>query len=247
MRRRVRTVGGVATGVCPVCGQTETMNIEDVLPQWVRRHATSVAPGAAFTGTLASGAPFNAPVPFKITVRVGQPCNTWMGERFEAPVKPVLLPLLDGVAQRLTWVDQELIGRWVTKTALMNALAHPPHPDLAVYQAFRRSGNPPPGSRVLLGIYSSPGVLPKTRQGFRYAGPGTAPPGTLEFLPFNAILGQLVIVFCLPMQGPPVRTVAEAESALIEIWPPTRLPITWPPSIGLDAAGVEAASLWELA
>ena len=74
------------------------------------------------------------------------------------------------------------------------------------------------------------------------------PSGTqISFLPFNAIIGQLVIVFCLPMQGPPVRTVAEAESALIEIWPPTRLPITWPPSIGLDAAGVEAASLWELA
>jgi hypothetical protein len=247
MLPRVRTVGGVATGVCPVCGQTETLNIEDVLPQWVRRHATSVAAGAPFTGTLASGAPFNAPVPFQVTVKVGQNCNEWMGKTFEAPAKPLLAPLLDGAAHTLTSADQELIGRWVAKTALMNSLAHPPHPDLAVYQAFRRSGNPPPGSRLLLGFYSSPGVLPKTCQGFRYPGPGTAPRGTLEFLPFNVMIGQLVIVFCLPLQGPPVRTVAEARGALIEIWPPTGLPITWPPSIGLDAAGVGTASLWELA
>jgi hypothetical protein len=99
---------------------------------------------------------------------------------------------------------------------------------------------------VLLGIYASPGVLPNTRTGiFRKPAPGTVPAGKVEFLPFTAIIGQLVVVFCLPIQGPPVRTVAEAHGALNEIWPPTGAPVNWPPSIGLDAAGVGAASLWE--
>lgn len=126
--------------------------------------------------------------------------------------------------------------------ACASAVPGPP-----VYQAFRQRGDPPPGSRVLLGFYSSSGVLPNTRLRFREPTPGTVPAGKVEFLPFTAIIGQLVVVFCLPVHGPPVRTIAEAQGALIEIWPPTGAPVNWPPSIGLDAADVGVASLWELA
>lgn len=237
----------MAVGLCRVCGHTETINTEDVLPQWHRRHATSVAPGSPFTGTLASGAPFNAPVPFQITVNVGQACNSWMGATFEKPAKRAMLPLIDGLAHTIDVAEQEIIARWVAKTALMNALAHPPSPDERVYREFRRCGDPPPGSRVLLGCYSSRGVIPRTaRTAFRKPDPGSRPAGRVSFLPFTATIGQLVVVYCLSIQGPPVRTEAEAQDALVNIWPASGAPITWPPPIELDASSVGAASVWEL-
>ncbi len=223
------------------------MNTEDVLPQWVRRYATASAGGGGFTGTLASGKAYNAPVPFQVTVEVGKPCNSWMGTTFEGPAKPALLPLIDGTTHTLSPADQELVGRWIAKTALMNALVTPPHPDLAVYQAFRQSGDPPPGSRALIGHYTSPGLNPSFQTRFRKV-PGKAPPGTqITFLPLNAILGQLIVVYCLPLGEPAVRTVAESNGTLAQVWPPTNAAVDWPPSIGLDAACAEDAATWELA
>ena len=228
----------MAVGICPICGRNEQLNIEHALPQWLRRHAHSVAAGQPFVGTLASGS-LQAPAMPLTRVTVGKDCNSWMGRTFESPTKPVLIPLIDGVPHSMLPTGQALVARWATKTALVSVLDEAA--SMAdVYRVWRQSGgDPPPGTRVHVGHYLSPGKAPAdTRQ--------RVPSGIdAAFLGYPNIVGQLVVVVCIPLRGRPVRTVAEARGGVVPIWPPTGTPITWPLLAGLDVAGVESAFTWQ--
>ena len=210
----------------------------------VRRYAVAQAGGDNFT-RLVGGREFDARVPFSVIVSVGEQCNSWMGRTFEAPAKPILLPLIDGWPQSLLPQAQEIVARWVAKTAIIDAIGHSVRPPDRVYREFRRTGDPPAGSRVLLGRYSSPGVNQYSRPRFVRPQSTGGAPVDLEFLPFSAILGQLIVLFCLPLRGPDVRTVAEARGKLLPIWPPADAPVTWPPA-GLDDQAAPDSSTWEL-
>lgn len=232
--------------ICPICGQQEPLNKEDVLPQWLRRYATTQGGGANFQGTV-SGKPFNAPVPFSVVVPVGKFCNSWMGTTFEEPAKPILVPLIEAWPQTLLPEAQITIAKWVAKTAIIDALLRPERPPDATYHEFRRTGQPPAGSTVLLGRYLSPGA--NSQMGHRFIKP---PPSAglsgqqLAFLPFTVAFGQLIIVFCLHVEGPTVRTLAEVNGKLLRIWPPVGEPIEWPPP-GMDAQEAPDASTWVVA
>jgi hypothetical protein len=124
----------------------------------------------------------------------------------------------------------------------MNALAHPPAPDPAMYHAWRQSGGSlPPNTRVLLGYYASPGALPDDAPFWE------GPRAELSFLPFRQLFGRLVVVVSIQVTGLPVCTVAEVEGALVPIWPTTGAPLTWPPAVVLDAVNVPKANTWRLA
>jgi hypothetical protein len=49
-------------------------------------------------------------------------CNRTFGQRYENDGAPILGPMIDGDSRSLSPTDQEIIGRWIVKTALLNAL-----------------------------------------------------------------------------------------------------------------------------
>ena len=150
--------------ICPICGQAGRSTKEDVLPNWLRRFASTESGGDNFRG-IWNGAPYDDPVVPTVLVRVCDGCNGWMNQRFEIPVQHIVKLLALGESVTLTPADQGALAGWATKLAMLGALKHPEPPSEDVYRQWRRKGLPPEGSRVLVGTYGSPGVHPKLAGG----------------------------------------------------------------------------------
>jgi len=245
---RVRTAAVQALmATCPICGEDEFFNTEDILPSWLRRYAVNRSDHSGdFVGAV-DGVPYRRPEPFTIQVGIGKPCNTWMGSKFQSPAKPVLVRLIEHSDHVLDSTDLMRVARWVAMTALVDALRFPNRPADSVYRAFRNSGQPPDGCRVLIGSYVSPGVAPPTRMAFlARRQPQAGEPQRVSFLPLGLLVGQLVIVLSMSVEGPPVRTIAERTGRLVEIYPDTPRSLRWPREIAIDSDGLQDAFTWEV-
>jgi hypothetical protein len=234
-----------------LCGDaSEPKNIEDALPQWLRKFAAAQGQ-ERFIGT-AYGKPFNGALPPAARVSTGKYCNSWMGDTFDVPAKPLLLPLMLGERCTLLPGEQELIARWIAKTALMTELALGTAgrvPD-RVYHGFRRSGYPPPQSRVLLGCYSDGGLIPDTPPNRISVLPqqptlASLPSGHWSQAASSPIIGSLAAQFVLPLSNPRFRSIAERQGFLVTIWPPTNREMQWPPP-ALDRRTAALCEQWEL-
>jgi hypothetical protein len=229
---------------CAICGENEPGSKEDVLPNWLRKFAEAQS-SENFVG-IWGGPDYDAPRPGTILTRVGEPCNAWMNVAFEQPAQPLLEILMLGEAIHLSADDQRVLANWITKTALMTALHEGATPPKQLLREWRQSGEPPKGSRVSLACYSSPGEIPargplqvEVGEESRETG------GVLSFLPFVPILGRLIPLFILVLNGPELRSVAEREGFATQIWPPLMDPASWPPA-RVDSRSVAALiDSWE--
>lgn len=93
---------------CPICRKRRGTNKEDAQPDWLRRKLIESSPDFANTR--------------REIVRICEPCNTYFARNYENPAAPLLKPLIDGEAVTLRAGEQALIGKWITKTALMRLL-----------------------------------------------------------------------------------------------------------------------------
>ena len=232
---------------CPICGKEELLNTEDILPSWLRRYAGRRPDHSGdFVGTV-DGEPYQSPELFTRQVKIGKPCNTWMGSKFQSPARDILVRLMEHNELVLDSTELLRVVRWVAMTALVDALLAPRRPADSTYRTFRDTGQPPDGSRVLIGSYTSPGVAPLVRLAFlKSRQPGATESRQVSFMPLNLLLGQLVVAFSFPVDGPPVRTVAEREGLLSEIYPDTPDSLSWPRDPGIEAARLQDAFTWEV-
>lgn len=137
---------------------------EHAYPKWLEEYA----PGGNFRAALSSKPAdptitehFVAEHWYDQTVKgicVG--CNTgWMEQHLEAPVRPVLIPLLQGDRPLITADDQAILARWAWKTGAMINLLNPPREHAvttAEYRYLMQHSRPPPRALVWIGEYGPP-------------------------------------------------------------------------------------------
>jgi hypothetical protein len=107
-------------GICAFCQQDRTLTKEHVWPQWLAGVLADDTPqpfvraaGGAVEDTWAQPT-------FKQTVRaVCANCNSGWMSQLEARAKPVLSPMIRGIALHLSADTQKLIATWALKTAIM--------------------------------------------------------------------------------------------------------------------------------
>lgn len=231
---------------CPTCGNEELLNTEDILPTWLRKYAVRRPDRSGDFVGIVDGEAYQSPELFTRRVKIGKPCNTWMGSRFQSPARDVLVRLMEHKGQVHSTALLR-VARWVAMTALVDALLAQRRPADSIYRTFRETGQPPDGSRVLIGSYTSPGLAPPVRLAFMGSSqPGAAESRQVSFLPLNQVLGQLVVAFAFSVEGPPVRTVAERKGLLCEIYPDTPDSLSWPREPGIGATGLQDAFTWEV-
>jgi hypothetical protein len=230
---------------CALCGADRPSTQEDVLPEWLRRHAIDRSDGASFKGFV-GGRAFEAPVPFKVLTPLCEPCNQWSGRTFEAPAKPILSDLIDGRPRSLAANEQVTIGRWALKTILIDGLRHADRPDSDVYREFWETEDPPPASTVFLGRYTAHGTIIPNQHVVRKPVPTGAagPPERCTFMPAMFIFGELLILANVHIAGRPHRPVD--SSRLLRVWPGGDDTVHWPPPLEMDASRAASASFWEL-
>lgn len=105
---------------CTFCGESDSKpSKEHVLPKWIAREFPDV-------GTTWKIINRKTEYPLKqgkyINITTRHPCqrcnNGWMSE-LENEAKPILTPLLHGKPSTLTFREQQVIGIWYVKTAMM--------------------------------------------------------------------------------------------------------------------------------
>lgn len=96
--------------LCPVCSTDPATTTEDIIPRWLRKRLRQIGS-------------FNKDqIPSEL-LRVCESCNGTFGRTLEDKVAPILGPMIIGERCELTQLDQELIGCWIAKTALLLDLA----------------------------------------------------------------------------------------------------------------------------
>lgn len=225
---------------CVLCGAGGPLEEEDVFPQWMRRYLTAAV---ASDTTWMTGRGIRRKPP-RLTARVVcQPCNRWMGNRFESRCKPMLIPLIEGSPHTILGVSVDALAGWFTKTFLMWAQTQPgPRPHSNEYFEFRRAETPPAGLRVAIGAYfggTDAPNLPK-QAGFYVSSP--TPPS--HELPADGtavcqwvfVLGNLVAACSYLSEGQGPTCAAEQLGLVVPLWPASGEPVSWPPERGVTAA-----------
>ena len=92
-------------------------------------------------------------------VQICTPCNTWMGQKYESRVAPIVKELNTGQDRSLTRREQHLLASWAYKTALMIECigATDSRVDPGEMQRFRSSGEPPADCSIVIaaGLHGS--------------------------------------------------------------------------------------------
>jgi hypothetical protein len=235
---------------CIFCGGRANSN-EHVIPDWLAEFM--VRPGRTITvrrGREGRHTPFEIEQPQQwetdlLVIKAKQVCKrcneTWMCN-LEGAVQPWLKPMIRGLDTELSPEGQDIVTRWVFKTAVMLQYAQsPPHPaDPARLQRIFTGAEPPRDDWVALAKYAYDDVavwgLSRTLSAGR--------PGSLtkdvqaEML--TVCIGHLVVQTIVWTRGRDIRLLipAAAYDFIVPIWPLSSLLRTWPPSASLDGRGL---------
>jgi hypothetical protein len=163
-----------------------------------------------------------------------QRCNRTLGQRYENDAAPIIGPLIDGQARILSPVDQEIVGRWIVKTLLLNALDPAvPAPSAQCEQIrrlclhMRHHDSPPHRSFVRLAALDT--GLPIDAAGH----PDLHRPGYLPTVLVRAAqcMGNLAWEVAVGSPRELAHFVAHAadNDCLIRVWPLLLIPVSWPP------------------
>jgi hypothetical protein len=105
--------------LCTFCQEDRTLTREHVWPQWLASVFVEEAPQPLVRRVGGEVSVRNEPM-FKQTVRaVCRVCNSGWMSQLEERVKPVLRPMIRGMAVQLGGDSQGLIATWALKTAIM--------------------------------------------------------------------------------------------------------------------------------
>jgi hypothetical protein len=178
---------------------------------------------------------------------VCRPCNTgWMAE-LEEWAKPCLAAPITGQRRVLRYWRQACVASWAVKTAMVWECLSPQNRTipLDVLRMFHGTQRPGARQQVWIGHYID--TEPHTFQRVAAHGVGIAPlrpdvPDEAHAYLVALSVGQLAFVvyghtFPIPQ---PFTMPAEFATRLIPIWPPEQEVVEWPPSDGVDYAGLEA-------
>lgn len=109
----------MATRMCVFCGGGPLSN-EHAWPDWLQEEL--LAPGSVRSLRWGGGAPLTRVDRKGLEVKVKRVCipcnNRWMSG-LEGQAKPVLLPLVRGQVNSLSYAEQQLVATWAVKTAMM--------------------------------------------------------------------------------------------------------------------------------
>jgi hypothetical protein len=232
------------------------MSQEHVFPEWQSKlfpDLTEVDYVRQFRSRTGESTEQNWPGrPFGLTV--GDFCGGcnggWMS-RLENEVKSVLAPLILDGERTLTILDQDVVARWATKTALVagpacaggGQIASP-----ATYRWFGDHRSALPGSHVWLGRYDGEGQFPIS---FHLHGMGIRCAEDADLVlkegdqtnAFHAAFAighlALFVFYCELLDGP--STVGGSSDTRTLIWPATK-PVYWPPSEPISQTDLETES-----
>jgi hypothetical protein len=193
------------------------------MPQWVRRRIRKL--GVYVGGQVPS-----------VLMPMCRACNEKFGRRYENETAPILGPMMDGVSRLLTPSDQEIVGSWIIKTALLAGLG-----DVAASAAQREQirrlccemrdhGTPPHQSFVRLAAFDRD--QPVDADGH--------PDLHRTYLPTllargTNLSGYVAWVVAIGAPREMERFVASCPNndSLVRIWPPQLVSIHWPPPVKL--------------
>ena len=205
---------------CPVGLANPADTREDVMPQWVRKRIRKLG---IYVGDR---------VP-SILMPMCNDCNGKFGRRFENETAPILGPMMDGEHRPLSTADQEIIGRWIIKTALLGALgqAVPGTPERERIRSFccamRDHGTPPHQSFVRLGAFD---------RGVPIDAEGHSNLHQTGYLPTVHVRGANIsghvaweVAIGEPSELGRFITSCTDNDALALIWPPQLTEVAWPP------------------
>lgn len=225
--------------LCPICDELEEPNKEDVLPRWLREEQTRL-------GTQQVSGTF---------LRIGKRCNSELGRKLEQPASSLIKPMLGGTPQTLDPDHQELVAKWVVKTAALYALRDVQNPNAGPSNLAERAlakslvrnllddGQLPATCRVHLGRFDA--ALEPRPDERSYFTPEKVP--HIQFHA-NAQFGSLVydVVVAHPdafMLAYDQHREAQGNAAwLTRVWPVQRPEVAWPPT---EAFGFFEIWKWE--
>ena len=225
---------------CIFCGKHSPTkhHKEDVLPKWIAREF----PGVWRSVLGHSGRTFAKRDEFGIVSR--GPCtqcnNGWMS-RLEAVAKPILVPLMKGVASNLTPEQQTTISAWFLKTCMMFEVyddTNPEYFEANTRKALRDALAIPAQTTIFLARYVG------TNEIRVHEMPVDLAFGPLESAAWSYGYSATIAIKQLAFQIFSFRTPENLRlkaieipqfwsDATIQIWP-TGSSVQWPPGLALD-------------
>lgn len=112
-----------STGQCRICGSTDSLTAEHVIPRWLFKCYET--PGAGpFTMVnrptpliRRDGRPVTSPSLERVLLDICTDCNTWLNDTFEVPAKNPIRKLGEG--QMIADADALAAARWAVKTLIL--------------------------------------------------------------------------------------------------------------------------------
>jgi hypothetical protein len=211
--------------MCPLCLTNPANTQEDIVPQWVRKRIRKL------------GVYIGNQVP-SLRMPMCEHCNGKLGRKYENETAPILGPMMDGMDRVLSPSDQEIVGRWIIKTALLASL----DPKLGV-PALQRAqirrlccemrdhGTPPHQSFVRIAGFDRDRPIDAEGHDDLHR-PGYLPTLLTKATQMSGHVAWEVAVGAPREMERFVASCADNES-LVRIWPPQLAAVTWPPPIKL--------------
>jgi hypothetical protein len=172
-------------------------------------------------------------------------CNRHFA-KLEDAVRPLLVPMLDGVSRSYDRSEQDLIVRWAFKTtcALLGVERKPRAVPQSQRRMLRSRGVVPQSTFVGLGRYSGGGV--RIFAGRLKLVPGRGVPEDKVLSVYHSVtaFGQFVCKVFGVLKAPPEDTFRIPVGRLHRFWPPRDDLITWPPLWGLDDDEVDELAVF---
>lgn len=168
-------------------------------------------------------------------------CNNGWMSRLENDARPHIEPMLRGEKQRLDSAGQGIVAVWIVKTAMVME-AQDKEDARAYSQVERRQlaelSSVPWRSAVWIAACTDPAIFLGTKT--RHIGPGAG-----EFLGSSttmsfAHISMQTFRMQVPRSVGPATTVTvdvrigDWDNATLQIWPPRRSQVQWPPLKGLN-------------
>ena len=227
---------------------------EHVLGKWISRLLASLEEGFqgfGFVGQFGRFAPEQKPLRRKygsvhLTAQVAcARCNNGWMSRLENTARRWLKPMIEGKPVDLPPEAQPTLARWAVKTAIVIQ-----HMDLPPDSRYLRldwlpAGEDPPAG-VWVGLAAYVGLRQGASSELQAYRSDLANPGAAEIAGelFAVRIGR-VVVLTFAWEGPEHRwleVAPAARSAIVQVWPPSRLIRTWPPTSGIDDEGLASLS-----
>lgn len=168
------------------------------------------------------------------------PCNRHFG-LLEERVKPLVVPMLDGVPIKHDVEGQAVLAEWAFKMtcALLGVERKRRSVPKVQRIALRKRGVVPPSTFVGVGKYTSGGI--RIFAGRMRLIPGRGVPTDKILSVYHSVtaFGHVVFKVFGVLKPPPEDTFRVPVGRLYRVWPPRDEVIRWPPLWGLDDGGID--------